>query len=140
MIVDVLEPMIAEPIHREFGNKLTKEERHSIIGHALLRESGKEAVIDVMQKYHFNLKYTQSDKCESFLNLLTWVQQFDLGLDWLGQIIKEIPIYRKEVELWYQTHGSFIDYVDKHYVVPDWMEIVFGDSYERPKTYSSDLR
>jgi len=127
MIVNVLEPMIAAPIHQAFDGRLSEEQRHSIIGDALLRQVGKEAVVDVMQKWHFNPAHNQQDKCDSFLKLLTWVQRFELGLDWLSQIINAIPISRTEIDCWYQSHGSFREHVDKYYAVPDWLNFIYGD-------------
>jgi len=47
MIVDILKPMIEDPVHKSFGTSLAESYRCQLIGRALETDAGKESVINV---------------------------------------------------------------------------------------------
>lgn len=134
MIVNVLEPMIARPVHRTYNN-LTEEQRLSVIGYALTRTAGKEAIVNVLRKVLFDGQNTPDIRAEHFLSLMEWVEQFDLDVSWLREIIHGVPIRQSEIEFWYHVHASFKQYMDKEYLTEDYTISDFLDFVYGQETY-----
>jgi len=121
MIIDILETKIAKPIHSNVPH-LPEWEKKSIMSRVLQTQTGKDALVDAVRKNHESGREAVTDqgqsipsKCGDLILLILWLSEFDLGDEWLLEIMTRVPITQKEIDFWYATHATFAEHIDKHW-------------------------